>query len=194
LNFIVNQMDPVYTTIDASTTFTIFAGYDAADVVARVKTALTNYLSPANWGKPTTGDQHDWLNVTVVRYLELATLVNNVEGVDYITALYIGTGAHKTFTVVAATDTFTSTAHGYANGDPLGIVAVTGAAPLTLGQLVYVRDSVADTFKVTTTAGGAALNITSDGSGSVQRLASSNITLAGVAPLPQPGVIGAAVG
>lgn len=191
VNFVVNVIDATYTTIDAAAAFTIYAGYSGAEVAGRVVAALTSYLSPANWGRPRIGDQHTWLNVTTVRYLELAQIVNNVEGVDYVTSLLFAAAAHKAYTVVAATDVFTSTAHGYGNGDPLLVTAATAGAPLAAGTVYYARDVATDTFKLALTVGGGAVDVTTDGSGSVTKVGTADVTLPGVAPLPEPGVIAA---
>jgi hypothetical protein len=56
-----------------------------------VQAALTSYLSPVNWGQPPYGDPTvvpgGWVNTTTVRYLELAQVVADVEGVNYVSSL-----------------------------------------------------------------------------------------------------------
>lgn len=84
VNFLVPVIDPVYTDIDVDVEAVALEGYDTADVQTRVEDALNEYLSPANWGFPTTENGVSWVNSTVVRYLEVAQVINNVEGVDYI--------------------------------------------------------------------------------------------------------------
>lgn len=75
-------------------------------------------------------------------------------------------------TATAATDLFTVTAHGYTNGDLVAFDDLAGGAPLVNGTTYYVRDATANTFKVTTTSGGAAVDLTSDvTAGNVRRLA-----------------------
>lgn len=87
-NFVVNLMDPNYTSIDVNVTVHVASGYSSAQVQADVVSALQSYLSPATWGKdPVATDSStdsDWNNVTVVRLFELAQAINNVSGVDYI--------------------------------------------------------------------------------------------------------------
>lgn len=91
VNFIVNVIDPTYTTIAVTYTLTAYPGWDTADVLARVNAALTDYLNPALWGaRPGTGEIPDWLNDSAVRYLEIANIINNIDGVNFITALTIG--------------------------------------------------------------------------------------------------------
>jgi hypothetical protein len=102
VNFVVSVIDATYTTIDVTFTAVALAGHVPADVEAAAETALMDYLSPKNWGLPIeAGDiiEGQWVNQTVVRYLELTAVVNGVEGVDYISALTFRRG----------TDAFAST-------------------------------------------------------------------------------------
>jgi len=70
--------------------------------------------------------------------------------------------------VVAATDdSVTYTNHGLAVDTPVTFASLTGGAPLVDGVTYYVRDVTADTFKVAATVGGAAIDVTPDGSGKV---------------------------
>lgn len=71
-------------------------------------------------------------------------------------------GHRKAATIEADDDTVTSTGHGYSNGNAVVFLALTGGGGLTVGTTYYVRDSAANTFKVAATAGGAAINVTSD--------------------------------
>jgi hypothetical protein len=89
VNFQAFVADPTYTTIDVAFQVMAYPGNLAADVAARVTTAITNWLSPQNWGLPPYGDTsgRSWINDTTVRYLELAQTVNAVEGVHYIVSL-----------------------------------------------------------------------------------------------------------
>ena len=91
VNFVVNVLDPVYTAVDVTfavktePTFT-----DTADVAARVKLAIQDFLNPANWGLPGTGDTIEWIPEDTVRYLKLGEIINQVEGVRYIESLVVG--------------------------------------------------------------------------------------------------------
>lgn len=102
VNFEVYVIDPTYTTIHVTFTVTIYDGFVPADVVAAAEAAVAAYLSPAAWGLPRTGDRFIWLQKTYVRYLELATVLNNTEGVDEVTALQLGVegGALSTADVI----------------------------------------------------------------------------------------------
>jgi hypothetical protein len=91
VNFIVNVIDPTYATIDVNFTAVAVVGFLPADIKAAGEQALRDYLSPANWGLPgVSGDvpfSPQWINSTTIRYLELAQVLNNVPGLDYITSL-----------------------------------------------------------------------------------------------------------
>jgi Baseplate J-like protein len=89
INFIFNVIDPTTNAIKVTYNIHVVTGYDPTDVIARVDAALSNYLDPANWGRPRAGTNFgaatDWVNTPVVRYLEIAQIINDVVGVDYIT-------------------------------------------------------------------------------------------------------------
>jgi hypothetical protein len=85
--FILNMFDPTYNEVDATFTITTLPGFSGAEVVARAEAALKEYLSPINWGTPNSGEARGWKVQTNVRAYELATILNNVVGVDEVTAL-----------------------------------------------------------------------------------------------------------
>lgn len=91
INFIVRVIDPSYTLINVDVTYVTTPAADPVNVDPAVVAAIQAYLSPKTWGSPTFGesgvDSATWQNNPTVRYLELATVINNVDGVDYITAL-----------------------------------------------------------------------------------------------------------
>lgn len=73
-----------------------------------------------------------------------------------------------TVTADSATDTFTRTSHGLANGDRVFFSNSGGALPAGLFEHAfpyYVINTAANTFQVSTTGGGAALNFTTNGTG-----------------------------
>lgn len=91
-------------------------------------------------------------------------------------------------TVVAATDTFTLNAHGYVDGDQITLgPIVTGAAGITSGQVYYVINSAANTFKVSLTSGGAAVDVTSDGTVAVIGEKRGTMNATGVVESKTPG-------
>lgn len=83
---------------------------------------------------------------------------------DY--ALSMERGGYGVFTADADTDVLTSEGHGLSNGMEVFVNTFgTLPAPLVAGTRYFVRDVTTDTFKVAATSGGAALDITSAGTG-----------------------------
>ena len=81
-------------------------------------------------------------------------------------AIYLN--AHvAVFTADSGTDVITSNAHGLVNGETLRFKGGNLPAGLSQVTLYYVRDATTNTFKVAATAGGAAINLASNGSGSL---------------------------
>lgn len=90
VNFVVEVGDPTYTTIDVDVTVTAYPAFDADDVEQEIVDALTAFFNPVNWGVPSYGvSNRVWVNTDVVRYLDVASVVHNVAGVDDITALTV---------------------------------------------------------------------------------------------------------
>lgn len=83
-------------------------------------------------------------------------------------------GPYKVFTADASTDFITSTSHGYANGDAVEVESEQGTVPAGLSENTkyFVRDQTANTFKLAATAGGAAIDLTTAGTG-LMRVAKS---------------------
>lgn len=71
------------------------------------------------------------------------------------------------FVADSSTDVITKTAHGLTNGTYARVSNIGGLlpAPLDAGTDYYVRDVTTDTFKLALTAGGSAINITTNGTG-----------------------------
>jgi hypothetical protein len=82
-------IDPTFTNVDVSFSFTTFPGYDSASVKPLAEDAVKTLLDPSQFGSP-PGDSRGWSNIKVVYLWELVTALNNVQGVDRITALTVG--------------------------------------------------------------------------------------------------------
>ena len=74
--------------------------------------------------------------------------------------------SQKTYTADASTDIITCSNHGFLNGGQLRL-GTTGSYPSPLGGGItyYVRDVTTNTFKLAATSGGAAIDITTNGTG-----------------------------
>ena len=74
----------------------------------------------------------------------------------------------KTFTADNSTDVFTSTAHGFNDGDMIIFRSGDNPEPIAAAKIYYVRDKTTNTFKVALTSGGTAVNLTDNGTGTLQ--------------------------
>lgn len=93
-NFVVTILDPSYTAIDVTWAAVKHPSADAADVQSRGNAAIADYFNPANWGVPFWPiDARGWDRRTVVRGQELYTILNNIQGLDYVTTLTFSNGA-----------------------------------------------------------------------------------------------------
>lgn len=78
--------------------------------------------------------------------------------------------AAQTFTADAATDTYTATSHGFANGNPVTVRVTEGQLPsgLYANTTYYIVNKADNTFQLATGAGGSAVSITTAGSGTLE--------------------------
>jgi hypothetical protein len=86
VNFVVPVVDPQYQMFDVQTTIVALPGTDKVALQAAVVGSLQTYLDPSKWGVPAS-DSQEWQNDTHLRYLEVAQVINNVLGVNYIVSL-----------------------------------------------------------------------------------------------------------
>jgi len=79
---------------------------------------------------------------------------------------------NKAFTVALATNLLTSTSHGYIATQPLMIksAAYVPGTPLIAKKVYFARDILTNTFALALTSGGAAIDVSVDGSGSITAL------------------------
>jgi hypothetical protein len=91
VNFVVNVIAPTVTLVDVTYSIKGLPGFDDAnDLVTRTNQAISDYLDPATWGIPQSGDTNLWINENTVRYLSLSNAIMDVQGVRYIEALTLG--------------------------------------------------------------------------------------------------------
>jgi uncharacterized phage protein gp47/JayE len=87
-NFIVSVIDPTFTTVNVTATVVKYQNSDSYDVSARAAAAVSSFIDPKQWGVPVwPPDSRGWERKTVVRAQEFYTALNNVEGVEYVSAL-----------------------------------------------------------------------------------------------------------
>src|SRR5262245_16414410 len=85
---------------------------------------------------------------------------------------WLGPDPPRIFTATAA-DVFTAPGHGLANDDRAAVLATPGATlptGVTEGTLYWVVGVSGDTFQLSTTQGGGAVNLTAAGSGFVKKV------------------------
>lgn len=99
VNFIVNVVQPAYTTIYVTVEVVAAAGYTAATVQSNVQASLLAYLTPANFGLP-QGAITGWNNTTSIYLSELNSITQTTAGVDHVVtgSLAVGTSASPTNT------------------------------------------------------------------------------------------------
>lgn len=92
-NFIVSVLDPTYTVVAVVAAVKAYSGFDLPTIDAAVEAAILSYLSPANWGIRPYGDERIWDSTPIVRYNKLIQIIENVEGVNYVSSLTINNAA-----------------------------------------------------------------------------------------------------
>jgi hypothetical protein len=70
--------------------------------------------------------------------------------------------AWRSVTGLASTDVFTSTGHGFVNTDQVYLTNLTGGTGLTAGTNYFIISATTNTFQVSLTSGGSAVNFTTD--------------------------------
>jgi hypothetical protein len=94
----------------------------------------------------------------------------------------------KAATLTDTGDLVTVNAHGYANGDQVVFSTIVSTTGLTAGQRYYVISSTTNTFQVSTSAGGSAVALTTNGTANVQKTSIST-DVAGNLEMSQVGAL-----
>lgn len=100
--------------------------------------------------------------------VELQDLYTRFVGVTYHAAFLNDERSLFTFTVNTSTDVITATGHDYILNTPLQVSVSSGGTlpvPLVAGTTYYARDITTNTFKLSATRDGAAIDITTTGTG-----------------------------
>jgi hypothetical protein len=150
-------------------------GYIPADVAVRAAAAVVDFLNPANWGLPQGGDQRDWIETSVVRFQDIVTVLNNVEGFDH----YANVTGTATTTSGSANLTVVTPLTGWANGMPVTGTGIPGGTTILSGA-----GTATMVMSATATASATAVAIT--GTGLTINGGTSDVTMTGHATLPDP--------
>lgn len=96
------------------------------------------------------------------------------------TDFFIAPNTLTPFTAVAATDILTAFGQTLANGDKVVLKAVAGLpAGLTADTIYFVISVSGQTFQLSLTSGGAAINFTTDGDGQIAKVVTHVVPAAG---------------
>ena len=82
-------------------------------------------------------------------------------------------------TFTDSTDTVDLTAHGLSNGDEVSFATIVTTTGISINTIYYVVNSAANNFQVSLTFGGAAIALTSNGTGTMRYRASITSIVAG---------------
>lgn len=121
----------------------------------------------------TTGVTFDVPAAATVRWIGL---YDAVTAGNFLGMVPNGGGIPEDFAVNSAgvtSNTFDAPAHGFANGDSVVVWAVPGATlptGVSEGTVYFVVGAATDTFQLSLTSGGAAIDITAVGSGFAQKI------------------------
>lgn len=100
-----------------------------------------------------------------------ATAYNNNDYPELAAALlgYFGLNAGTTFTADNATNVLTANSHGLSDGDIVFLTATTSLpAELSANTVYYVKDAGVNKFTLSTDVGGATINFTDNGTGTLR--------------------------
>lgn len=87
-------------------------------------------------------------------------------------------GVAKAVTFTDAGDLVTASAHGYSNGDSVAFTVIATTTGIAINTLYYVIAATTNTFQVALTAGGSAIALATDGTGTVRRMVETNVLFA----------------
>jgi hypothetical protein len=101
---------------------------------------------------------------------------------DFYGAVPLGSGLPLLASGLAGDDTITAHAHPFANGDTVVFLDTLGSLPggITEGTIYWVRDAATDTFKVSATDGGAAVDLLTNGVAKVYKIVEETYSGQGV--------------
>jgi hypothetical protein len=128
----------------------LFGGEDTTEFTQSAQTAVSADTLAFGTTAATIGN---WYPITV----SSARIIG-------LTTVSVATASAATgYTVTNATNVIAKTSHGHSNGDALIMAASTAPGGTTNGVTYYVRDASANDFKLAATAGGAVIDLTTDG-------------------------------
>lgn len=145
-----------------------------------IKSAFTSSGDDV-YGKPTDGNfaGTNWTDDSVAATEIADTNVYEIVLDETKGYIFYLNGHSQSFTADAGTDVITANAHGLSNGQTLRFKGADLPGGLVQVTVYYVRDVTTNTFKLAATGGGAAIDITDAGSGTMTFTAPSQRSKAG---------------
>lgn len=157
------------TFLETFNSYTQSSGIHEAEVFHTATSSGSVITKTTTAGIPRLYSHHKGLSVFFNGSTYLISSVNTTTQALTLSSA-VGTVAVKTCAsatdINTGTDTITINSHGYSNGCILQYTAGTGAiGGLTSGSYYYVVSAAANTFKLASTLGGTAIDLTSTGTG-----------------------------
>lgn len=122
-------------------------------------------FSAASGGATSNSTQEDFTSMPAVT-IYFAGLWDALTVGNFLMAIPLGAGARQLATANSTTDTFTAYGHGWVNDDRIVVkTGPIGDLPTGLSEttIYYVVGAATDTFQLSLTQGGGAVNFTADG-------------------------------
>ena len=120
----------------------------------------------SNFGAPTPVSLSG-TTVTGSTTISMASTTNVTAGMQVV-----GTGSPLTtaiaVTLTDAGDLVTLNSHGLENGDEVSFASIASTTGIVINTIYYVINKTANDFKISSTVGGSALTLTTDGSGTIR--------------------------
>lgn len=192
VNAQITVADANYCTVGATYTAQALPNVDATGLGNSMNAAFSFYLSPATWGQPTSGTNNpgqSWINQPTVHVNKLIALAGTVSGLDYIETLNLfSTGAETLSAALSTSAAITSlpvhaiTTGNIGSGAGVIITDPTGAHTQTFTTSAAVAPGATSIPIVSATP-----NFAYPTTSTLLVHVTGDLTMPGVAPLPQPG-------
>jgi len=155
---------------------------------ARVQLTTSNFGSTASSGSIANTAvinfpqaSGSWGSIIGIGVYDASTSGNNVR------KGYLTSGSYFTFSALASTDVFTAPGHDLVLNDIVVVLDLSGSAlptGVTQGTSYYIINVSGDTFQLSTSQGGSAVNITVNGAGRIVQIVPQTIGNGAVASFP----------
>lgn len=103
---------------------------------------------------------------------------------NLVRSAYLASGSYFTFSALASSDVFTAPGHDFVNDDIVVVLDLSGSAlptGVSQGTKYYVISVSGDTFQLSASQGGAAVNITANGAGRIVQIVPLTVGASSVA-------------